>query len=82
MACELACASPFRRHDKEVEVPVTIAREGDLFPVRRPDRRTLVRGLRGQLDGIPSVDRDFIYVPLVAKRDLRPVRRDLRVAQP
>ncbi len=74
--------SPGRGHDEEVEVAVPVGGEGDLRPVRRPDRRGLVRRGDGQRGRGTTRGRHPPEVPPVAEDHALPVGGDRRRAQP
>ena len=80
---QLASFAPGGRDDVDVRPAViSVTREGDLLPVRRPDGVTLVGATRGEALGITPRGRDGIEVTLICKGNLRPIGRDRRVAKP
>ena len=80
---QLASFAPGGRDDVDVRPAViSVTREGDLLPVRRPDGVTLVGATRGEALGIPARGGDGVEVTLIGKGNLRPIGRDRRVAKP
>ena len=83
MGRQLASFAPAGRDDVDVRPAViSVTREGNLLPVRRPDGVALVGTTRGKPLGIAPRGGDGIEVTLLGKGNLRPIGRDRRVAKP
>ena len=83
MGRQLASFAPAGRDDVDVRPAViSVTREGNLLPVRRPDGVALVGATRGEALGIAPRGGDGIEVTLIGKGNLRPIGRDRRVAKP
>ena len=83
MGRQLASFAPGGRDNVDVRPAViSVTREGDLLPVRRPDGVALVGTTRGKPQGIAPRGRDGVEVTLIGKGNLCPIGRDRRVAKP
>ena len=70
------------RHNKHICISKTIAGKSNLFTVRRPHRRRLIRILCSQLYRFSTLGRHFVNVALITKYNFFSVWRNTYITHP
>ena len=80
--CQSAGRTAVSRHNKHICISKTIAGKSNLFTIRRPHRRRLIRLLCSQLYCFSTLGRHFINVPLITEQNFFSIWRNTHVTHP